>query len=165
MIRRSFVDKHGWLSEEEFSRDWSICQLAPGINLVALAYLIGKRLGGWKAILVSLAGMLLPSFAIAVGLTIAFVGVSSSPAIRSALRMVVPAIVGIGLATAIQLGRPILKEARTENTVTLAWLACLLVGSAVVVFVWHPPVILVLLSGGVIGAVASMLQNRIKGAS
>ncbi|HCJ32793.1 MAG TPA: hypothetical protein DHV65_00615, partial [Ktedonobacter sp.] len=40
---------------------WNLCIFTPGINLVALTVLIGRKLGGTWGIVVSLAGMLLPS--------------------------------------------------------------------------------------------------------
>src|SRR4029078_4412747 len=31
LIRRAAVEQHGWLTDEEFTRYWGICQIAPGI--------------------------------------------------------------------------------------------------------------------------------------
>src|SRR5436309_10717278 len=64
LIQRAFIEKHRWLSIEEFTHLWNLCILTPGINLVALTVLIGKKLGGTRGIIASLAGMLLPSAAI-----------------------------------------------------------------------------------------------------
>src|SRR5216683_30897 len=61
LIQRAFIDKHKWLSIEEFMHLWNLCILTPGINLVALTVLIGRKLGGAWGIAVSLAGLLLPS--------------------------------------------------------------------------------------------------------
>src|SRR5579862_1356684 len=61
LIRQEFVTKNEWITEERFLRDWSLCQLAPGINLIALSILIGKRTMGGLGVLISLGGMLLPS--------------------------------------------------------------------------------------------------------
>ena len=54
LIRQEFVTKHEWISEDRFLRDWALCQLAPGINLVALSILIGKRTRGGPGVLISL---------------------------------------------------------------------------------------------------------------
>src|SRR5256714_1627014 len=64
LIQRAFIEKHRWLSMEEFMYFWNLCVLTPGINLVALTVLIGKKLGGVWGIVVSLAGVILPSAAI-----------------------------------------------------------------------------------------------------
>src|ERR1700724_3996479 len=64
LIQRTFIEKHSWLTMEEFLHLWNLCLLTPGINLVALTVLIGKKLGGAWGIVASLAGMLVPSAAI-----------------------------------------------------------------------------------------------------
>src|ERR1051326_3891465 len=61
LIQRAFIDKYGWLTLEEFAHLWNLCIFTPGINLVALTVLIGRKLGGVRGIVASLAGMLLPS--------------------------------------------------------------------------------------------------------
>ena len=61
LIQRAFIEKHNWLSIEEFTHLWNLCVITPGINLVALTVLIGRKLGGVWGIVVSLAGLLLPS--------------------------------------------------------------------------------------------------------
>jgi len=37
------VEERGWVEEEEFARFWALCQIAPGINLIALTILIGEK--------------------------------------------------------------------------------------------------------------------------
>jgi len=61
LIQRTFIDRHKWLSIEEFAYFWNLCVLTPGINLIAVTVLIGRKLGGVGGIAVSLAGLLLPS--------------------------------------------------------------------------------------------------------
>ena len=40
LIQRAFIEKHKWLSMEEFLHLWNLCLLTPGINLVALTVLM-----------------------------------------------------------------------------------------------------------------------------
>src|SRR6266566_945527 len=72
LIQRAFIEKHRWLSIEEFMHLWNLCILTPGINLVALTVLIGRKLGGAWGIVVSLAGLLLPSATITCLITVGF---------------------------------------------------------------------------------------------
>src|SRR5580658_9554072 len=85
LIRQEFVTKHEWITEERFLRDWSLCQLAPGINLVALSILIGKRTRGGLGVLISLSGLLLPSFLLTVLLTAAYSRYLHTPVVNNAL--------------------------------------------------------------------------------
>ena len=61
LIRQTFVERQRWIEAEEFNRLFALVQIAPGINLLALTILIGKRLLGGRGILLSLFGLLLPS--------------------------------------------------------------------------------------------------------
>ena len=69
LIHRAFVERNRWIPEAEFTRDWSLCQIAPGINLFALTILIGRRLDGVRGILLSLFGLLLPSVVLTILIT------------------------------------------------------------------------------------------------
>src|SRR5256884_6867907 len=81
LIQRAFIEKHRWLSMEESMYFWNSCVLTPGINLVALTVLIGKKLGGVWGIVVSLAGLLLPSAAITCLLAATFLQVENVAAV------------------------------------------------------------------------------------
>src|SRR5579871_3038262 len=69
LIRRVAVEQHHWITDEDFTRYWGICQIAPGINILGLVILIGFRVAGTAGAIVSLLGLLLPSAAITVALT------------------------------------------------------------------------------------------------
>src|SRR3989442_15706841 len=91
LIQRAFIEKYKWLSMEEFAHLWNLCILTPGINLVALTVLIGKKLAGTRGIAASLAGLLLPSAIITCLLTAGFKTVENQPAVQAILRGVIPA--------------------------------------------------------------------------
>lgn len=119
---------NGWLTEEEFLRAWALVQISPGINLVKLTILIGYALRGWPGLTVALLGMLLPSAAITVLMTAGFTLVSSISAVKSAMKGILPATVGLSLAMAIQMAQPLLVNAHREGkprmAVHLGILAC-----------------------------------------
>src|SRR5438270_13620423 len=95
LIQRAFVEKYRWLSIEEFMYFWNLCVLTPGINLVALTVLIGRKLGGAWGIAVSLSGLLLPSATITCLLTAGFASMQHVAVVQAMLRGVVPATGGI----------------------------------------------------------------------
>jgi chromate transporter len=160
MIRREAVERHGWVGDEEFTRLWAICQIAPGINLLALTVLLGWRVGrAWGAAL-ALLGLLLPSVAITAALTAAYAGVRDLPVTQAALRGVVPATVGLGLLLSWQMGTPLLRQARAAGARDLAVAAGILAGAAAVELVWRPPVFAVLIGAGAIGALYWWLSAK-----
>src|SRR3979411_3413290 len=69
LIRRLAVDREGWMSAREFGEAWALSQLSPGIHLVALAGLIGRRIAGWRGGVAAVAGMMIPAPAINVAVT------------------------------------------------------------------------------------------------
>src|SRR5437660_3778048 len=95
LIRQGFVEKRDWISASELQHFWNLCQFTPGINLLALTILIGRKLGGRRGMAVSLAGLLLPSAAVTCLLAASFRAAQHSPAVHAGLRGVVPATAGV----------------------------------------------------------------------
>lgn len=106
LIQQNFVEKHRWLTPEEFAQSWAMLQFAPGINLIAVAVLIGRRLGGTAGITLSVLGMLAPAVAITMVMTAFYTRVREMPQVAGALRGITPALVGIGLALTWRLLKP-----------------------------------------------------------
>jgi len=61
LIRRLVVERHRWVTARPFTEDWALSQLSPGIHLVALAGLLGDRIAGWRGVVISVAGMMVPA--------------------------------------------------------------------------------------------------------
>ncbi len=157
LVRRTAVEQERWITEAEFSHFWSLVQLAPGINLLALIILIGRATAGWRGIAAALGGLLLPSVAITVALTALYSHFQHSTVVRDAAGGMIPAIVGLGLITAWQIARPLLwrrrpNATRLEGQVGFTFHLLLLVGSGVAAWKAHLPVIIILLAAGLISA-------------
>lgn len=146
LIRRAAVDEQKWVTETEFGRLWGLVQLAPGINLLALTVLLGRRAGGVRGIALSLTGLLLPSVALTILLSAAYVPVQHFRIVQSALRGIVPVVAGLGLLTAWQIARPLLVRPRR---------LLLLAASMAAAWLGSVPVLLILLTGGLLGAAES----------
>jgi chromate transporter len=160
LIRQAVVDRHGWLTPAEFARQWALCHLAPGMNLLALTILIGRQLAGAPGAAVALLGLLLPSVGITVLLTALYALVQNAHLVQAALRGVVPASVGLGLIAALHLARPLLQASRQEGGTSLLVSAALLLGGGLVLALWNPPVLLILWTAGALGALAAMMLRR-----
>src|SRR5436190_10085798 len=152
LIRRVAVERHGWITDEDFTRYWGICQIAPGINILGLVILIGWRVAGAPGALMSLSGLLLPSAAITVALTSIYAGIREAPVVRAAIAGVVPATVGLGLLLAFTMVRPLLNAARRDGRGSTAAAGILLLGSALAAAVARAPAIGILWSAGALSA-------------
>jgi chromate transporter len=153
LIRREFVEKHAWVDSEEILRYWNLCLFTPGINLIALTVLIGRKLGGPWGIVVSLAGMLLPSAAITCLLAAGFQIVQHVPAIQAILRGVIPATAGVMLFVGVGFAEPLLKLVTKEGVWRALISLFVVVYCFVALIVFKLSVIVVLLSAALIGAV------------
>lgn len=160
LIYRTFVERLGWLSREEFARCWALCQLTPGINLLALTVLIGWRLSGTAGVALSLVGLLLPSVSITVLMTAAYASVRDLPLVQAALRGVVPATVGLGLLMCWRLAAPLLEASRKDGGYSYAMAVALLLGGALCLLLFQPPVVVVLLAAGSVAALDAWRRKR-----
>lgn len=164
LIQNEFIYKRGWLSVEQHLRFWVLCQLVPGINLIALTILIGKKLGGAAGIAVSLVGMLLPSTGITTLLAIGFSVIQGWPPIQGMLKGLTPASAGISLVVALQFANPLLRRARKEGVFAVALSLFIIGGGAAMGVLLKLPVVTIFIGGAIVGAVgfSSISLNRIK---
>jgi chromate transporter len=152
LIQRAFIEKHKWLSMEEFAYFWNLCVLTPGINLIAVTVLIGRKLGGAWGIAVSLAGMLLPSALITCLLTVGFKSVEHIAAVQAALRGVVPATGGIMLLVGLNFALPLIRRGYKEGVFYLLVSGVFIIACALAVIFLKLSVIVVILGAAFLGA-------------
>ncbi|KAB8140118.1 chromate transporter [Chloroflexia bacterium SDU3-3] len=151
LIRQAAVERERWLTEAEFNRFWSICQISPGINLLGLTILIGAKLGGAAGVAVSLLGLMLPSVAVTIMLTAGYASIQQVPQVQSALRGIIPATVGFSLLLSFQMLRPIVAESRREGWGSLAATLALLAGGVLGLGLLHIPMLALLWGAGLAG--------------
>lgn len=56
LMEREIVDRHGWLSRDEFLDLMSLSQAMPGIFAVNMATCVGRRMAGWRGVVAAVAG-------------------------------------------------------------------------------------------------------------
>lgn len=152
LIQRAVIDERRWVSEAEFARFWGLCQIAPGINLLALTILVSRHVGGLKGVFAGLLGLLLPSVSMTILMTAGYARIRQFPAVLNALHGILPATMGLGLATVLQMARSLIAEEKKEGKAGL-WIGLLiLAGSGLAVAFAHLPVLLVLLLTGALYA-------------
>jgi chromate transporter len=151
LIQRAFIEKHKWLSMEEFAYLWNLCILTPGINLVALTVLIGKKLGGTWGIAISLVGMLLPSATITCLLTAIFIQIENVAAVQAIFRGVIPATGGILLVVGLNFALPLIRKGFKQGFFYLLVSGCVTIACALAVIFLKLSVIIVILGAAFLG--------------
>ena len=152
LIRREFIEVRGWITPDEFTRYWALVTAAPGINLLALTILIGRKTGGTVGVAVALAGLLTPSVPITILLTAAYAHIRDVHWVRSAVRGIVPATVGVGVTIMAQTALPVLRSAMRQSKAAAFTALAILIVSASAIAVWPKAVVFALLAMGFAGA-------------
>lgn len=155
LIRRAVVDQQRWLSADEFTRSWAVCQIAPGINLLGLTILVGWHVGRVRGVLLALAGLLIPSVVLTILLTALYAQIQALGWVQAGMNGLIPATVGLGLLLAAQMARPLLRESQREGRLSLALSVALLLGSAALAAFTTISVLWLIWGAGLIGAVLS----------
>lgn len=163
LIRRAAVDQQEWLSAEEFNRHWALCQMTPGINLLALAILLGRHIAGMRGIVICVFGLLFPSAVATALLTSAYLTIRQLPGTQAVLLGLLPASVGLGLITSVQMGRGPAIFAWKAGAFQMLFTMFLVIGSGYLLATGTLSVTLVLLLAGVIGGLEGYVRSRFKG--
>ena len=107
--RRALVDKHGWLTAQDFTETLSLCQSLPGPNVVNLSIVVGSRACGWRGSLAAFAGLVGAPVVIVIALGALYSRFGSLPGARGALTGLGAAAAGLVVATAAKMAEPVLR--------------------------------------------------------
>lgn len=105
IVQREMVEKHKWLTPEEFIEDWAVAQIMPGPNVVNLSLMLGDRWFGLRGALVAVAAMLTLPLLVVLMLALLYAHYGSNPHVASALRGMGAVAAGLITATGLKLMR------------------------------------------------------------
>lgn len=108
LVRDEVVDKKKWIEEEEFLNMLALAQSAPGVMAVNTAIFIGYKMRGWKGVVCTTLGSILPSFVIILLIATVFVRFKDYPLVESAFKGIRPAVVAL-------IAAPLLKMAKSAG--------------------------------------------------
>lgn len=109
-FERELVRKNKWLSEEEFSEAVAIGQLTPGAPIINTGIFIGYRLRRFPGAVVTIIGQVLPSLIIVIALGYIYIKYRELESVRSFLKGIGAAVVGLLLSVIFKLGKKILNS-------------------------------------------------------
>ena len=95
MIEREVVQRKHWIDGEEFLNMIALAQAAPGLIAVNSAIFIGWRIGGWRGVIATVLGAVLPSFLIILAIAMLFQDYKDLPAIEAIFKGIRPAVVAL----------------------------------------------------------------------
>ncbi len=95
MMKREIVEKHHWLSQEEFLDIYAVSQATPGIFAADMASHIGYKYGGIKSGIWAALGVVAPSIIIILAIAIIFSQFKDNPWVEAFFMGVRPAVVAL----------------------------------------------------------------------
>jgi chromate transporter len=147
LIHRACINR-GWLTDDEFVRDWALSQISPGINLIKITVMVGNVLRGWQGVVAAMAGLLFPSAGATALMTAGFSVIRNQPLVQAALKGILPATIGLSLAMAVQMAQPLFKRAYQEGRLRLIGQIVITAAAALMMaFTSLSPVLVMLMAG------------------
>lgn len=152
------VDRRHWLRPEDWAEAWGICQMVPGVNVVAVAALTGHRLAGWSGVAAAVSGLIVPSVLITILMTAGFVHIRDLYWVRTGLHGLVFAAAGGSVMVGYRLIRPLLGISHRESPVIFAVTIAVVAGAALLALSGRVPLLAVLLgAGALLAAVVTLV--------
>jgi chromate transporter len=99
-MHREVVERHRWLSEEQFLASLTVAQVLPGANPVNMAVYLGLQLHGGLGAFLAAAGMIVPSFCLILVLGVVYGYISGNPAAH----LVLSGLAAVGVGATLVLG-------------------------------------------------------------
>ncbi|MCQ2312402.1 MAG: chromate transporter [Paludibacteraceae bacterium] len=110
LIEREVVDKHHWIDGQEFLDMIALAQAAPGLIAVNSAIFIGWKIYGWRGVVATVLGAVLPSFLIILLIAMVFWDIHEYPMVEAVFKGVRPAVVALIAATVVRMSKNIFKN-------------------------------------------------------
>jgi chromate transporter len=151
--RRAIVEKHRWMSAEEFNETFALCHFLPGPNVVNLSVVFGSRFRGVPGGIAAFAGLLGPPVVIVTILAALYTRFGEVDALRRSLGGVSCAAIGLLLSV---LCRMILPLVGKRDVIGLALLAAVFAAVGVL----RLPLQLVLLVAVPLSIAVTLLMRR-----
>ena len=141
--RRAVVEKHKWLTAEQFNEAFAFSQLLPGPNIVNFSVIFGSRLRGAAGAAVALAGLLGPPLVIVTILAMLYVRYGDVGWMARMLAGLAAAAAGLIIATVAKMAKPVFEKSIKTRSLDFAPFVALAVFVAIGIFRWPLPYVLI----------------------
>ena len=105
LMQRELVDRHGWMSEEEFLDHVSLSQTMPGVFAVNMASMVGYRLRGVRGAVAAVVGNVVMPIAAILLIAIFLRSFREVPAVERVFMGLRPAVVALIAAPVFTMAR------------------------------------------------------------
>lgn len=105
LIRREVVEKHGWISDEDFLDGLAAAQSCPGPIAINISVYVGLHVRGRWGMAAAVLGTILPSTLIIILVAELFIHYADQPLVRKAFHALKPAVVALIAVPLVQMTR------------------------------------------------------------
>jgi len=95
LIEQEIVRRRRWISGDEFSETLTLAQSAPGAIAINTAVFVGYKMRGFKGVLMSVLGVVLPSFTLILLVALFFPSIRDNEIIMRVFKGLRPAVVAL----------------------------------------------------------------------
>lgn len=110
MIQKRVVEKDGQIENETILEGISLASVLPGPMAVNVVSFVGYKLGGVKGALVSILGVLFPSFVLMLVLSHLYLAFGDIPAMNHFFAGILPAVAAVIISVAVSMGEKSIKD-------------------------------------------------------
>src|SRR5450830_429949 len=110
LAHRMVVERHRWLTEEEFVELLGLCQFLPGGNIINLSVALGMRFRGVRGALASILGLIAVPSAVVVLLGMLYQHYQHDPHIKHLFAGLAAAAAGLLIQMAVKIILPLRKN-------------------------------------------------------
>ncbi len=133
LLEKEVVDKHAWLSKEDFMDIMAVSQATPGLFAINMASHIGNKISGWKGALVCSIGVALPSIVSILLIAMFFNAFKGNIYIEKIFRGIRPAVVALIVSPCFSMA----KTAKLDKgTIWIPIVACILIAAFGISPIW-----------------------------
>jgi chromate transporter len=153
VVQKNLVEKDKIISDEEVLDGISLASVLPGPVAFNVVTFLGYRIRGIKGALVSMAGIILPSFFLILLLTYFYLQSGDIPAFKSFFAGVLPAVSAIIISVALKMTKKNIKDSKQYIICIVALLALIFMKAVYTTF-------LIIFLGGLTGYI--LYKNKIE---
>ena len=118
--RRAIVERHRWMTADEFNETYALCHFLPGPNIVNLSVVFGSRFRGIPGGIAAFAGLLGPPMILVTILASLYARFGEIEALRRILAGVSCAAVGLLMSAVFRMMMPLVKRRDLIGLVLMA---------------------------------------------
>jgi chromate transporter len=144
----AMVTRRRFFTAGEWAECWAVCQVVPGVNIIALALLTGSRLAGVLGAAASVAGLLGPSVVITMAIATVYTQIAGSSLLHATLHGIIAAGVAASFMNSWRLARPAMRASYSEGATIVVVALAIALTAAILIERTQLPVFALLLGGG-----------------